>query len=368
MKILHTEWSEGLGGQEKRVLAEASGLLGRGHYVAIACRSRARIKKEAEKLGIAVHNISMRKLYDVASVIRLYSLLKDDKFDIVNTHSGVDSWLGGLAAKFAGNPLLIRTRHLNIPLKRNLLNFIHYLPDMYITCGENMRDNLIRQCGFPRSKVESIPTGTDPEFFEIVKKREAKSRYGLDIDSPIVTNVGILRRVKGHEVTLKAVKAVIESIPNARFLIVGDGPRKKALEGFVNDLGIAGHVIFTGFVENIHEIYSFSDVMILSSWSEGLPQSLLQAMAAGVPVVATNVGGVPEVVISETTGILVESGDHAALAKGIIRVLKDTELSSRLTGNAKKIAIEDYSLERMIDKIEDLYRKLLEQKRKIKDI
>ncbi len=359
MRILHTEWSDGLGGQEKRVLAEATGLAERGHYVAIVCRENARIKSKAKRLGIDVYTLPLRKSYDVVSIVKLVIFLKNKKFDIVNTHSGIDSWIGGIAARFAGVPLLVRTRHLNIPLRRNLVNFIHYLPNMYITCGENMRNNLVTQCGFPENKVISIPTGVSLDFFVIRKNKEAKMKYGLDMNSTVVVNVGILRSVKGHEVTLKAVKTVVDSIPNAKFLIIGDGPRKKELENIAHDLGISKHVVFTGFVENIPEIYSFSDVAILSSWSEGLPQSLLQAMATGIPVVATKVGGVPEVVNHEETGILLEPGDHEALAEGIIRILTNPDLSLQCTKRAKDLVIQKHSVKLMIDKIESIYENLL---------
>jgi glycosyltransferase involved in cell wall biosynthesis len=362
MRILHTEWSDGLGGQEKRVLAEAEGLARRGHHVVIACREHARIKDEAEKSGLAVRTFPLKKPYDIGSIVGLAHFIKENKFDVVNTHSGVDSWIGGLASKLSGTPVLARTRHLNIPLKRSMLNFIHYLPDIYITCGENMRDNLIRKCGFPAGNVVSIPTGADPSFSTVTKNRAAGKKYGLDMDSRVITYVGILRSVKGHEVTLRAVKTVVESNPAAKFLIVGDGPRKAALEDYVNDLRISDHVIFSGFVNDIAEIYSFTDVAVLSSWSEGLPQSLLQAMAAGVPVVATRVGGVPEVVIHEKTGLLVEPGDHEALSNGLIKILNNEGLASQLVENARELIEKEYSLDHMIDKIEGLYGTLLKQK------
>jgi len=362
MRILHTEWSDGLGGQEKRVLAEAAGLAARGHYVVIVCRAHARIRDEAIKLGIDTHTLPMRKPYDLASMVNLSKFLKEKNFDVVNTHSGVDSWIGGVASRMAKVPALVRTRHLNIPLKRNLFNFVHYLPDVYITCGDNMRNTLVSKCGFPESRVVSIPTGVSPEFFDVRKNREAKSRYGLDTNSVVITNVGILRSVKGHEVTLKSVKAVTGAFPDAKFLIVGDGPRKDALVNFARELGIQRHVVFSGFIENIPEVYSFSDVAILSSWSEGLPQGLLQAMAAAVPVVATKVGGVPEVVIHEKTGILVEPGDHEGLAKGIIRILHDPDLAAKMTGTARDLVMKEHSVGHMIDKIEALYENLLRQK------
>jgi len=351
-----------MGGQEKRVLAEAAGLAERGHYLVIVCREKSRIKVEAERLGLNVHILPLRKPYDAVSIFQLRSFMKAQKFDVVNTHSGVDSWIGGIAARLSGTPVLVRTRHLNIPLKRNIFNFIHYVPDLYISCGENMRNMLVNNCGFPENKVVSIPTGTDLKYFAVSRRNEVKVKYGLAIDAPVITNVGILRSVKGHEVTLHAVKKVISASPDARFLIVGDGPRQAKLERMVKDLGISEYVIFTGFVDNIPEIYSFSDAAVLSSWSEGLPQSLLQAMASCVPVIATGVGGVSEVVINEKTGILVDAGDHEALAQGIIMILEDPDLGSGLAENGKELVFKEYSLKHMIDRIEGLYNKLLNNK------
>lgn len=362
MRILHTEWSDGLGGQEKRILAEAVGLAERGHSVIIACRAHASIKVEAERLGIDTITVPMRKLYDIQSIFQLAGFLNKNRCDVVNTHSGVDSWIGGTASRIAKVPVLARTRHLNIPLKRNLLNFVHYLPDVYITCGDNMRSNLISNCGFPADKVVSIPTGVGSEFFDVKKNVEAKIKYGLLPDSIVITNVGVLRSVKGHEMTLRSVKAVVNVFPNAKYLIVGNGPRKEALMKFTDELGVAEHVIFTGFAEDIPEIYSFSDVAVLSSLSEGLPQSILQSMAAGIPVVATKVGGVPEVVIHEKTGLLVESGDHDGLSKSIIRILQNPDEAEKMRRNAGELILKEHTIDKMIDKLEGLYKKLLSKK------
>ncbi len=362
MKILHTEWSDGLGGQEKRVLAEAKGMKGRGHEVMIACRDDSRIKDEAVRYGIETNVFPFRRPYDIESILRLYVFIKKGEFDVVNTHSGIDSWIGGISAKLAGTPLLVRTRHLNIPLKRNPLNFIHYLPDIYITCGEDMRIKLVKNCGFPEDRVMSIPTGVGEEFFRVKRDKEKGIKYGIPEDSPVITNVGILRSVKGHEVTFQAVRLVIKAVPEARFLIVGDGPARKRLESMVDELGIRKYVIFTGYVSDIPEIYSFTDIAVLSSWSEGLPQSLLQAMAVGVPVVATRVGGVPEVVIHKETGILVEPGDYEGLASGVIRVMNEASLRECMVAKARELIKSRYTVTHMLDKIESLYKDLLARK------
>ena len=362
MRILHTEWSDALGGQEKRILAECSGLIERGHYVAIACREIARIKEESQKRGIDVTVFPFKSTFDIGTINALVGHIKEKAYDIVNTHSGKDSWVAGIAAKLSSAPVLVRTRHLNIPLRRNIFNFIHYLPDMYVTCGENMRTTLVADCGFPADKVVNISTGVSDNFFDVKRNPMLKKKYGVDENAVVITNVGIFRRVKAHQVTLRCVKKVVEAFPNARFLFVGDGPDKQEMIDLAERLGVSDFVVFTGFVDDIAEVYSFSDVAVLSSLSEGVPQSIMQAMAAGVPVAATRVGGVPEIVSHMETGILVESLDHDALAEAIIRILKDPEMSLSFTRKAKEYVFNNHSMAIMLDKTEALYHSLLEKR------
>ncbi|MCG6551281.1 MAG: glycosyltransferase family 4 protein [Candidatus Magnetominusculus sp. LBB02] len=365
MRVLHTEWSGDLGGQERRVLAEVTGLANRGHHTAIVCRGGTRFYEECIRRGIEVYTLPLRAAYDIDSIARLSKYIGENRFDVVNTHSGKDSWIAGIAARFAGVALLVRTRHLNIPIKRNIFNFIHYMPDVYITCGTNMRKTLVEDCGFPPDDVVSIPTGVDAEFFDVKRNLAARLKYVGAGSTPIITNVGILRGVKGHEVTLRAVPKVIEEFPNAVFLLVGDGPKLKGLQSMALSLGIDGHVVFTGHVaaaSEIAEIFAFSDAAVLSSHSEGIPQAVMQAMAAGVPVVATRVGGVPEVVEHEQTGLLVNPSDHDALAVGLIRVLKEKSLSAAMSERARQFILDNHSAKVMLDKIEALYNRLLEAK------
>lgn len=363
MRILHTEWSDDLGGQEKRVLAESTGFVKRGHYVSIVCREEARINEEARKAGIHTHTLPLRSPYDLESILALKKILRKSEIDVINTHSGKDSWIGALAAKLAGTPVLARTRHLNIPLRRTILNFVHYLPDVYITCGENMRRTLVESCGFPGDKVVSIPTGVGLEFFEVKRSALPRAKYGLSDDNAVISNVGVLRSVKGQEVTLKAVKKVVASYPMARFLFVGDGPGRRRLTLLAEELGVAKYVSFTGYVKDVPEIFSFTDVSVLSSHSEGIPQSLLQAMAAGVPVVATNVGGVPEVITHEQTGLIVPPADHEALADGIIRILRNPTIAASFGAKAKDFIMGRHSSGAMLDRIENLYMELLGRKK-----
>ncbi len=331
----------------------------RGHSVTIVCRKHAKLLPEALNRGIECKTLPLRSSYDIISMFKLFRYIKNEKFDVVNTHSGKDSWIGGIAAKFAGFPALVRTRHLNIPLRRNIFNFIHYLPQSFITCGENMRQNLIKNCGFPENKVLSIPTGVEERFFRVKRTPELKSAFNLPQHSVVISNVGVLRGVKGHEVTLRAVKAVVSEIPHAVFILAGDGPKKNSLIRLADELRITSHVRFTGYIEDVTTVFAISDISVLSSHSEGIPQSILQSMAAGVPVVATRVGGVPEIIINEQSGLLVPPSDHIALASSIIRLINNPTLQNSIISNAREFVLKEHSVEVMLDKTELLYSKLI---------
>ncbi len=360
MRILHTEWSDDFGGQEKRVLSEATGLKERGHEVIIVCREHAKIRDEAIKAGIEVKTLPLRHSYDISSLISLSAFIKKREIHILNTHSSIDSWIGSIAARLAGVPVLVRTRHLNIPLKRNILNFVHYLPDAYITCGEEMRKRLVEECHFPARMIVSIPTGVDERFFSTKRNPNGKRRFGINPESPIIVNIGILRKVKGHEVTIKAARILSKVIPDAKFLLVGDGPGRKRLHQMVDEMGLK-NVIFTGFLPDVKEVLEVADISVLSSWSEGIPQSLLQSMAAGVPVVATRVGGVPEVVIDGENGFLIDPGDYEGLAERINMILNDG-IDEHILAKAKETVRHNHTRKKMLDKIESLYERLLSEK------
>ncbi len=191
-----------------------------------------------------------------------------------------------------------------------------------------------------------------------------KNKYGLKEDTPVIVNIGILRREKGHEITLRAFKLVLEKIPEAMLLIVGDGPSKPRILKEVENLNLNNKVIFTGFIDDPSEVLAFADIFVMSPWpiSEGLPQSLLQAFAAGVPAVATCVGSIPEVLIDNKTGLLIKPGDYRAMADSIIKMLYNYKWALELALQGKKIVEEKYSEKVMISKLENLYKELLKRK------
>jgi len=365
MRILHTEWSDGWGGQEHRIYHEMRGLVARGHEVTLVTRPQCRIREKAAAAGIPVVTLPMRKALDFGSIVALRRLLRENNVEVVNTHSGVDSWIGGLAAKLARTPVLLRTRHLNIPLRRNWLNFVHYLPDRIITCGETMRRQLIESSGFPEARLVSIATGIDFAEFEPRRpRREVRQALGLCEVEVMILMVGILRTVKGHDTALQAFQILSSKFPDAALVLAGDGPLLPAMEQLAHTLGIAKRVRFLGFRNDIPDLMGAADVLLLTSRSEGVPQTVTQALGLGLPVVATSVGGVSELVQSEQSGLLIPPGDPDAAADAVRRIIGDPGMAERFRAAGRVRVRQNFSLQAMLDKTERVCLELLETKRR----
>ncbi len=362
--ILHTEASKGWGGQEIRIITEAEGFIKRGHRIIIAAPPDAMIIKQAKVKGIETVPLSMEKSSVFGPIKKLIAIINKHEIDVVNTHSSRDSWLASIAARLSfRKPVIIRTRHLSTPISNNLLSRIVYnhLPHKIITTGESIKDSMIENNNFNPDKIVSIPTGIDLEIFK-AGKADANIRKTLNIParSPLIGMVSVLRSWKGHIYLLEAIPDVIKKIPNARFLIVGDGPYKDVIEEKIKEMGIGRYIIMTGHREDIPAILSAIDFLIFPSYAnEGVPQAVLQAFAAGRTVIASNVGSISEVVSNNKTGILIPSRSSSVLAKRIIELLKDNGKRKKMAFSGKKFVESRYSLEAMLNKIEKLYNELM---------
>lgn len=354
-RILHTEWSDGWGGQERRILSEIVALTARGHRIWLATRAHAAIADKARAAGIPVLILPFAGKFDLRTIIPLGNFIRRNGIDIVVTHSGIDSWVGAFAARL-GRCHLVRTRHLNLPLHRRWYNFVHYLADRIVTSGEVMRQNLVVNCGFPEAQVVSIPTGLDLSRFRPVRTRsQVRQELGLDETHFVVLMVGVIRSVKRHEVALRAFVQLQREVPEARLLLAGEGPMAKQMQDLAQSLGLADSVRFLGHREDVPDLMGAADCLLLTSRSEGVPQVLTQGLHCDLPIVATAVGGVPEVVIHEKTGLLVQPEDIAGVAAALARLRREPEFAATLAAAGKRHVEHKFSLEAMLDATENLY-------------
>lgn len=361
--VLHTESSPGLGGQEIRTLTEAGWIAERGWRVLIAAQPDGRLLPRARALGLPVTALRMRGAWDARALLSLVRLIRREQVDVVHTHSSIDGWVGGMAARLTRRPVL-RTRHVSIPIRRGLNPVYRWLADSVITSGEAIRQ-LVIAAGVRPERVVAIPAGVNLDDFTAGNGGEAALRSlglaaGGAAPGPVLGSIAMFRGSKGHDHLLDAFARVHARRPNARLLLVGDGGRREWVEGLARERGLGGAVIFTGFRTDVPALLAAMDCFVLASTrTEGVPQSLLQAAAAGVPLVASRIGGIPEVVEDGLTGLLVPPGDPAALAAAIETTLSDPAAAAARARAARKRCEERFSHTATIGRLLALYDELL---------
>ncbi|MBI5682753.1 MAG: glycosyltransferase family 4 protein [Deltaproteobacteria bacterium] len=355
--ILHTESSTGWGGQEIRILQESIGMIKKGYRVIIAAPEQSNIFKRANDINIQVFPIQFQKKNPM-SFIKILSLVNNEDVDIVNTHSSSDSWVATIAAKLSKvKPKIIRTRHLSTPISRFYFSRLIYnqLPDTIITTGEEIRQKMIMDNGYDASKIFSIPTGIDLDIFHIEKVKPAIQNNGYSVGM-----VGVLRSWKGHKYFIEAIPLILEEIPDVSFYIVGDGPQFQNIKSMIEKLGLTGKVFMLGHREDVPEIIASLDVLVHPSYAnEGVPQTILQAMAMQRPVIASDSGAIKEVVIDKKTGFLIEIKSPEQIAEKVIEFYRKPELIGEFGKEGRRFVEENCSFEKMLNKIEAVYKRLL---------
>src|SRR2546426_563556 len=333
--ILHTEASLGLGGQELRIVAESRWLRDHGWGALIACQPGSCLFAEARAAGVDAVALPMRSAADLGALLALRRLMRALAVDLVHTHSSTDSWSAALAAKSLGLPV-VRSRHVSIAIRSAL---VYRLADRIVTSGEAVRA-IVVGAGIAPERVVAIAPGRDTaRFHPAGSGKTVRDELRVGAGEPLIGLVANIRGSKGHNVFLEAARDVLRAAPRARFLIVGDGVGYDDVRRRVSDLGLTRHVTMTGFRRDIPEVMAALDVLVLPSIrSEAASQVIPQALAVGTPVVATTVGGSPELVRDGETGRLVPPDDARALARAVLEILRDPA-RARAMGRAGQAAV-----------------------------
>lgn len=355
--VLHTESSPGLGGQEIRTLDEARWVGERGWRVLLACRPDGRLFERARATGVEAVPVAMKGPWDAGAVARLAALVRRERISIVHTHSSIDGWVGGMAARLTGIPV-VRTRHVSIAIRRGWNPVYTWLADRVITSGEAIR-RMVIQVGVAPDRVIAIPAGVNLQAFPF-GARSAELATSLGLGSPVIGSIAMFRGSKGHAHLIEAFALVRAAHPGASLLLVGDGIRRPWVEALAREAGLGAAVVFTGFRPDVPALLGCMDCFVLASTrTEGVPQSLLQAFAAGVPVVASEVGGVPELVTDGVTGLLVKAESAPALAHAVQSVLADRGAAARRARAARALVEGRFSHTAAIARLLALYDELL---------
>lgn len=360
LAIVHTENSCGWGGQEIRILTEARGMLDRGHQVTLIAPKEAPIAPAAERLGIPLVHLDIRRKR-LAPWLALRGWLAEHrgKVDVVNTHSSTDSWLAALAcATLRHAPPIVRTRHVSTTIRNRPTTRWLYLNATahIVTAGEALRRQLERENRIPLAHTTSVPTGIDLARFAPGDASAARAKLGLP-ERPTLGIVATLRDWKGHEYLFEALARDRAGWAPWNVLVVGDGPYRARLDARVAALDLGGVIRFVGQQENVVPWLNTLDLFALPSYGEeGVPQAVMQAMACAIPVVSTTIGAITEAVEAGLTGLIVAPRDTAALAAALTRVRDDPDLRARFAAAARERAVRDFGIDRMLDRMEAVFR------------
>lgn len=335
----------GWGGQEVRVLLELEWMRAQGHWVALAAHPNSGLARRAQEVGITFYPLRTHKALLPFEVLRLAAWLRRNRVDVVNTHSSNDGWLAGLAARLAMQPILIRSRHIEVDYPNRFWSGIAYrsLPQHVITTSQKIANRLGEELDIPASRVTCISTGVDLTKFDPALVGTLRQELGLAPEVALVGMISVLRSWKGHDILLQAAADLLKDAKRpVRFVIAGDGPGRQELTEKIAQAPWKDNVTLLGHRTDVPNILASLDVLVLPSYAhEGIPQIILQAQAMSRALVATTVGGIPEVVEDGVTGLLVPPRNPEALAEKIQTLLDDPGLRLRL-GQAAREKIEKH--------------------------
>jgi L-malate glycosyltransferase len=321
-----------------------------------------------QRLGIPVADFARRRTADVSRLRHLRSALRALAPDILQTIRWAGNSYGRLAAAGLGIPTIIASERVLV-LERaawqvRLERVLDRMTDAHLVNCAAIADGLVARERIPRAKIRVIPNGIDARAVSWTHDhRAARIAAGLAPDRAIVAQVGRLTTQKDYPTFLRAAARIAHVRPDVDFLVVGDGAEREALEALVRTLGLGSRVRFTGLRHDVPTLLQAVDVLALASTFEGFPNVLLEAMAVGAVVVATAVGGAPELVESGDTGLLVPPRDATAMADAILRILDDQALARRLATAARHSVETRFTVERLAARTMELYTELLDVKR-----
>ncbi|MBI5353867.1 MAG: glycosyltransferase [Chloroflexi bacterium] len=367
-KILQLIDGLNVGGAEVLLVDLVRGIQEAGYDVSIGYSTRGPLEKKLLDLGIPCTRLPRLGRVDPVLFFSICQLILREKPDIIHTHLFKSDLHGRLAARLCGVPVVISTSHNNdVWVKRfplgKLYGLTAKLADRVIAVSDEVSDYQIQYTGISPEKIITIENGVDVKRFvdQEDNARALRDEFKIDSSAPLIGIIGRLSPQKDHVNFLNAAVQVKAQLPDARFLVVGDGPLREELMTQAQSLGLGSSIIFCGLRQDIPAILSALDVLVIASKWEGLPVTLLEGMAARCPIVSTSVGGVPSVVTNDVSALLVPPEDAPALAKACLKILQDKKLAHELSSTSFDVVKNNFSLDAMIGRTLDLYQQLLEK-------
>jgi len=360
MRSLHIDTAKTWRGGQNQALLTVLGLRELGHRTVLVAHPQGELRRRAAE-GLDLIGLAPRSELDLAAAWRLARVLKQIQPFVVHAHDPHGVAVAATAIGYGGlgiKPTLVASRRVDFPLKLNALSQWKYRQVAAFLCASDcIREILIGQ-GIPRERVVTVHEGIDLAHVDAAPPTSVREAFWLPTNAPIVGCVGALVEHKGHRHLIHAAVDIVRAIPEARVVILGEGELRDELTRMIHELGLERHVLLPGFRPDVLSLLKTFDVFVMPSITEGLGTSILDAMACGKAVVASAVGGIPEVVAAEETGLLVPARNPTALAAAVVRLLGDRPLADRFGAAGRTRVEQRFTAERMVQETLDVYRRL----------
>ncbi len=369
IKILYILNTFGIGGAERHY-TELLKRISRSNFDVLACClwKRGELLKELDNVDVDIVDLDLMKRYWQRLPLELWNLrrwIHRERVDIVHSYLFHSNIVGALAGRLSGVRVIVSKRALNttwITRKHVMINrFVNRCADKITVVSDAVARSVMESEKVPAEKIVRIYNGVD---FEKMSRRQmdqkaARLSLGIENGGPIIGTVAHLSKKKGHRYLLEAAREIVADFPDAVFLWAGEGELEGELRQLAIQWELAGNIRFLGYRLDVPSLLEALDMFVLPSVEEGMPNALLEAMAKKVPVVATDVGGNPEVVEHERSGILVPPQNASALAGGMMRILRQPSVAASMAEAGARRVRDRFRIEVMIQEIEQLYRDLM---------
>ncbi len=327
LRIVHSEAATSMGGQENRIFKEMVTMREQGHHLEAICQPDAQLTKRLREAGFTVHTMPMDGFFNlVKGAWKIRCILKKSRVDVLNTHSRRDTLVAGLGARLARTPLIVRTRHLSNRVG-SLLSYT-WIPHRVTAVSNHVRQHLIDR-GVPAEHVKTIYSPIAVP--ERVEQSTLRQELGLAESDVVVGCVAVMRASKGHRLLIDAMQILMADRPNLHLVLIGSGsPVFEQIQQRVREIGLGDRIHLLGTRKDVPNLLSGCDLFALPTQQEASGTVFVEAAACGLPVVATDVGGVSEMMRAGQTGFLVPAQDADALRQSLARLIDDPELRVKM--------------------------------------
>jgi glycosyltransferase involved in cell wall biosynthesis len=358
MTSAHVDTARTWRGGQNQVLLTVTGLCELGHPAVLVAQGSGELSRRAQE-GLRTVALNPTSEFDVQAGWQLHHALRSIKPDVVHVHDPMGVALMAMALKMqprlTPRPLVVASRRVDFHLKRNAFSRWKYRHiDVFIAVSRMIASMLVED-GIPSDRIEVVHDGVNISAIDRIPVQDAHKAFWLPHGAPLVGNVAALVPHKGQKILVEAAALVVRQVPDARFVILGEGELREPLERQVKELGLERHVFLPGFQDDVIALQKSFDIFVMSSITEGLGSSMLDAMACGIPVVGTRAGGIPEAIEHDRTGLLVRPHHADELAAAIVTLLKDTALRARLGAAGRRHVEAEFSVEKMVERTLDVY-------------